>query len=246
MGRTHDFDRSRPPSLCSTDPVAHSLARPGGDYRGLAHRLHRLHPAAQTLDYAALTTLDADVALPIELKVEGQDIYKRLQANGFQAQFLGEHKPPATHYHLIAEHGEFYAEFLTPLVGGAHERGGKSKGTTQLGGVVTQNLRHLELLLHAPWTVILSRASGFPLEGETSILVANPASFISQKLLIQGKRNREERAKDTLYIHDTLENIWSHSRCFASRLAGENCAPVTCEGPPASGGGGRSSVWASD
>jgi hypothetical protein len=46
-------------------------------------------------------------------------------------------------------------------VGSAHERGGKSKATTQLGGVVSQNLRHLELLLHAPWTVILSRASGF-------------------------------------------------------------------------------------
>ena len=174
---------------------------------GWAHRLHRIHPAAQTLDYAPLTTLDADVALPIELKVEGQDIYQRLQANGFQAQFLGEHKPPSTHYHLTAERGEFYAEFLTPLVGSAHERGGKSKGTTQLGGVVSQSLRHLELLLRAPWTVILSRASGFPLEGENSILVANPASFISQKILIQRKRNREERAKDTLYIHDTLETF---------------------------------------
>ena len=128
---------------------------------GWAHRLHRLHPAAKTLDYAPLTTLDADVALPIDLKVEGQDIYQRLQANGFQAQFLGEHKPPSTHYHLTAERGEFYAEFLTPLVGSAHERGGKSKETTQLGGVVSQNLRHLELLLHAPWTVILSRANGF-------------------------------------------------------------------------------------
>ncbi len=30
-----DFDRSRRPSLRSTDRVAHSLARPGGDYRGL-------------------------------------------------------------------------------------------------------------------------------------------------------------------------------------------------------------------
>jgi hypothetical protein len=102
---------------------------------GWAHRLHRIHPAAQTLDYAPLTTLDADVALPIELKVEGQDIYQRLQANGFQAEFLGEHKPPSTHYHLTAERSEFYAEFLTPLVGSAHGRDGKSKGTTQLGGV---------------------------------------------------------------------------------------------------------------
>jgi hypothetical protein len=60
---------------------------------GWAHRLHRLHPAAQTLDYAPLTTLDADVALPIELQVEGQEIYQRSQANGFQARFLGRLRP---------------------------------------------------------------------------------------------------------------------------------------------------------
>jgi hypothetical protein len=94
---------------------------------GWAHRLHRLHPAAQTLDYAPLTTLDADVALPIELKVEGQDIYQRLQANGFQAQFLGEHKPPSTHYHLIAEPGEFYAEFFHPWWGAPMNAAARAK-----------------------------------------------------------------------------------------------------------------------
>jgi hypothetical protein len=31
---------------------------------GWAHRLYHLHPSAQTLDFAPLTTLDADVALP--------------------------------------------------------------------------------------------------------------------------------------------------------------------------------------
>jgi len=54
---------------------------------GWAHRLYRLHPAAQTLDYAPLTTLDADVAPPIDLKVEGQDIYQLLQANGLKRSF---------------------------------------------------------------------------------------------------------------------------------------------------------------
>src|SRR4029077_4640475 len=31
--------------------------------------------------------------------------------------------------------------------------------------------------------------------------------YLAKKILIQGKRNREERAKDTLFIHDTLETL---------------------------------------
>jgi hypothetical protein len=34
------------------------------DIGGWAHRLYRMHPYAQTLDYAPLMTLDADIALP--------------------------------------------------------------------------------------------------------------------------------------------------------------------------------------
>jgi hypothetical protein len=180
---------------------------------GWAHRLHRLHASARVLDYPPLTTLDADVALPSQLKVEGQGIYQRLIENGFQAEFLGDHKPPATHYHLTVEGaGGFYAEFLTPLIGSAHGRQGKSRGTTEVGSVVSQNLRYVELLLHAPWTVTLSGASGFPFDQERTVLVANPVSFVAQKVLVRSKRSREERAKDTLYIHDTLE-------AFGGRLA---------------------------
>jgi hypothetical protein len=39
-------------------------------YRCWAHRLHRLHHAAQALDYAPLTTLDPEVALPLESRVQ--------------------------------------------------------------------------------------------------------------------------------------------------------------------------------
>ena len=53
---------------------------------GWAHRLHRLHPAAQALDYAPLTTLDADVALPTRFRVAGQELYDRLTARGFEAE----------------------------------------------------------------------------------------------------------------------------------------------------------------
>jgi hypothetical protein len=37
------------------------------------------------------------------------------------------------------------------------------------------------------------------------INIANPVSYIVQKLLVSGKRKPSERAKDVLYIHDTLE-----------------------------------------
>lgn len=179
---------------------------------GWAHRLYRSHPLARRLDYPPLITLDADVALPGGLKVKGQDIHRRLIANGFQAEFLGHHRPPATHYQLSAQSGGLYAEFLTPLIGGVYARGGKKGATTRIAGVTSQRLRHVDLLLRAPWTVALSASDGFPFADEKQVLVANPASFMAQKILVHSRRNRSERAKDILYIHDTLET-------FGARIA---------------------------
>lgn len=39
------------------------------------------------------------------------------------------------------------------------------------------------------------------------MLVANPVSFLAQKASVHTKRNRSERAKDILYIHDTFETF---------------------------------------
>ena len=134
---------------------------------GWAHRLHRLHPLAQPLQYEPLATLDADVALPRRIRVAGDEIYQRLAANGFEAEFLGHHRPPAAHYRLTDPGIHFYAEFLTPLVGGAVGRTGKQNATQRVGGVSSQNLRYIEVLLAAPWSVALSAATGFPLANET-------------------------------------------------------------------------------
>jgi hypothetical protein len=178
---------------------------------GWAHRLHRSHPFAQPLQYEPLATLDADVALPRRLRVAGDEIYQRLAANGFEAEFLGRHRPPVAHYRLTDPGIHFYAEFLTPLVGGAVGRKGKETATQRVGGVSTQNLRYIEVLLAAPWSVTLSADNGFPLANETRVQIANPVSFLAQKILIHGRRNREERAKDILYMHDTIET-------FATRI----------------------------
>lgn len=172
---------------------------------GWAHRFYRLHPSARPVEYPPLTTLDADVALPIRLEVKEQDIGARLVANGFREELLGDHKPPATHYRLGDARSGFYAEFLTPLVGSQYDRKGTAKATDRVGGVTSQKLRHLDLLLNMPWQVELDESKGFPLAAPTQVQIPNPTCFLAQKLLIHSKRSPEERAKDILYIHDTVE-----------------------------------------
>jgi Nucleotidyltransferase len=70
---------------------------------------------------------------------------------------------------------------------------------------------HIEVLLAAPWSLALSAATGFPLANETPVQIANPASFLAHKILIHRRRTRDERAKDILYMHDTIET-------FATRI----------------------------
>jgi hypothetical protein len=133
-----------------------------------------------------------------------QNIRDRLAGNGFEEERLGRDNPPATHYRLGASKTGFYAEFLTPLSGAARERDGQPKAARRIAGVVSQQLRYLEILLYAPWTVEIGRSNGFSLAPK-EIRIANPASFLAHKLLIHGKRTRGKFSKDILYIHDTLE-----------------------------------------
>jgi hypothetical protein len=172
---------------------------------GWAHRLYRLHPGAQQVTYAALMTLDTDIAVPARLPVTGQDMRERLVSNGFEEERVGHDRPPATHYRLGDAKTGFYAEFLTPLFGAPHGRDGKPKATRRIGGVVSQQLRHLEILLNAPWAVDIDRSNGFLFVDPKRVQIANPASFLAHKVLIHNKRARGKGAKDILYIHDTLE-----------------------------------------
>lgn len=171
---------------------------------GWAHRLFRLHPLAQTLPYAPLMTRDTDVALPTGITVGQESLRERLLSRGFHEQFLGDDRPPVTHYQLGDRDAGFYAEFLTPLVGGEFRRDDTRDVTATIAGITAQKLRHFDVLLIAPWSVFL------PVGGDTGqpaarINIANPVSYIVQKLLVSGKRKPGERAKDVLYIHDTLE-----------------------------------------
>ena len=110
---------------------------------GWAHRLYRLHPDAQPVDYPPLSTLDADVALPPTLIAGEQGIHARLLAFGFKEEFFGEARPPTIHYHLGGETSGFYAEFLTPLVGSEYDRKHNRKAIREVAGASTQQLRHI-------------------------------------------------------------------------------------------------------
>jgi hypothetical protein len=178
---------------------------------GWAHRLYRLDPRAQKLAYPPLTTLDSDVAVPAKVEVKETNIRERLLAAGFKEVSVGEDRPPATHYHLGTQEG-FYAEFLTPLVGSEYGRRGERKATKEVGGIPSQQLPYIDILLLSPWSVGLDEARGYPFAPAKQVQIANPVTFLTQKILIQGVRDRRDRAKDALYIHDTIET-------FAANLA---------------------------
>ena len=171
---------------------------------GWAHRLHRLDPRANQLEYQPVFTRDTDLAFANTEPIEG-NIKTALLEHGFKEELSGEHKPPVTHYTLGQEQKGFYAEFLTPLVGSGMKRGGAVDATLEKAGVSAQKIRHLDILLVQPWTIKLEPLHGFPLSAPVDIQVANPLCFMVQKFLIQKYRKPDKQAKDILYIFDTLE-----------------------------------------
>lgn len=171
---------------------------------GWAHRLYRLDPRARKLDYLPLTTLDGDVAVPPRLKKEESTVRKRLLDAGFEEEFVGEDHPPATHYHDGKGSG-FYAEFLAPLEGSEYNRSGKRKATKEVGGISSQLLRYIDILLVSPWKAELGEENGYALSPKRTVQIANPASFLAQKVLIHEQRDYKDKAKDLLYMHDTVE-----------------------------------------
>jgi hypothetical protein len=190
---------------------------------GWAHRLYRHHPLARRLDYLPLTTLDGDVAVPPKLKAQESSVRKRLLDAGFEEEFVGQDRPPATHYHY-GKGGGFYAEFLSPLVGSEYDRKGRRKATQEVGGISSQLLRYIEILMISPWKVGLGKENGYPFSPKREVQIANPTSFLAQKLLIHEDREYKDRAKDLLYIHDTIE-AFSESLGELQKIFQKDVAP---------------------
>jgi hypothetical protein len=150
---------------------------------GWAHRLHRLDPRAIQPSYNAVVTRDADVAFDAEIRLEG-DIGAALKQAGFNKILMGEHVPPVSHFQFGEENVGFFIEFLTPLRGRGMRRDGSEDATMAAAGMTAQKLRHFNVLLTAPWKIDLVPLEQLPLAESTHLNVANPVSFIVQKLLI--------------------------------------------------------------
>lgn len=171
---------------------------------GWAHRLHHEHPLALAPTYTPVRTRDADVAFGARSRLAGT-IATALAAAGFREELSSDETPPVARYHLGTDDQGFYAEFLTPLVGGGIRRDGSADATESRAGIIAQKLRHIEVLLVAPWRMSVGGGESKRLPAPLEVRVANPASFVAQKLLIHGDRVPKKRAQDVLYIHDTIQ-----------------------------------------
>jgi hypothetical protein len=143
-------------------------------------------------------TLDVDLAIARDIPPAEESLHERL-AHDFRDEFEGGDRPPVTRYCLRNSAFGFYAEFLTPLVGSEVTRSGHRNVTKRILGVSAQALRHLDVLMVSPRAIPLSLH-----ENPVQVLVANPVSYIVQKLLVHARRKSDDRSKDVLYIHDTL------------------------------------------
>ena len=150
-------------------------------------------------------TGDVDIAIPLRLPTGGESLADRLERHGFEPAFLGNDSPPVTHYQLGHDDDAFYVEFLAPLVGSGLRRDGSPGATAGIAGVTAQKLRHIDVLLNEPWTVRLTEQGGFPVgRGALDVRIANPVSYLVQKILVLQDRKPGDQAKDLLYIHDTV------------------------------------------
>ena len=88
----------------------------------------------------------------------------------------------------------------------------------------SQLLRYIDVLLVSPWKVALGEENGYAFSPKRNVQIANPASFLAQKILIHGQRDYKDRAKDLLYIHDTIE-VFSETLYELQKLFRNDVAP---------------------
>jgi hypothetical protein len=164
---------------------------------GWAHRLLRLHPLAQGVEFESIRTQDVDLVIPGKIPPRGEELGRLLTQAGFTEHFLGEEQPPVTHYQL-GDEATFYAEFLTPLVGPP------KAATKEIAGVSAQALRYLDILMIEPWSIQLKEPE-YPVGFRAlEVRITNATSYLAQKILVLSKRSAADRAKDILYVHDTV------------------------------------------
>jgi len=178
---------------------------------GWAHRLHRLHPSALANLPQSLRTDDLDIATPNALSNSETPIDVLLRSADFTETFTGTESPPISRWMK----DKFKIEFLADLRGSSEKRG-KLDATVLVAGITAQKLRQVGVLLIDPWTVRLDGTTDPPIpNGAVEVRIANPTSYITQKILTMDDRKHGKRAKDILYVYDTV-------RAFAGGLGSLN------------------------
>ena len=169
------------------------------------HRLLQFHQLATPPAFEPLMTEDADVATPDRLPPRTVSLDTALKEGGFRARLSGDGNRPVTKYYPNGDENGLYIEFVSQLQGSGYTRDGEPNDVVAVSGVTAQRLRHVDLLLLEPWELELSKQRGFDVGAEALVVrVANPASYLAQKVLTLRKRKPAKQPKDALYIHDTL------------------------------------------
>jgi len=75
----------------------------------------------------------------------------------------------------------------------------------------------------SPWKVEPGEENGYPFSPKRKVQIANPTSFLAQKLLIHEEREPRDRAKDLLYIHDAID-VFSESLEELQKIFGQEIA----------------------
>jgi hypothetical protein len=145
-------------------------------------------------------TRDVDVALPRRLAAVLPRLDVLLAESAFDRKMEGTERPPVTRYLWPStENPESTVEFLTPALSSGE------KATLEIAGVVAQQLRFLDLLMHEPMILEVEEGSG-PTGFAGSVRVPRVGLFVWQKALTFPKRHdRQKRNKDLFYMYDLAE-----------------------------------------
>lgn len=145
-------------------------------------------------------TRDVDVALPRRLVSESPDLDLLLAESDFDRKMEGTERPPVTRYLWPStQNAESTVEFLTPALSSGE------KATLEIAGIVAQQLRFPDLLLHDPMVLEIEEGSG-PARFVGGVRVPRIGLFVWQKALTFSKRHDEQkRNKDLFYMYDLAE-----------------------------------------
>jgi hypothetical protein len=187
-------------SLDALGPYLEDLVLVGG----WAHRIFHLHPWARPLAFAPLATNDVDFAVPARTAPREPTLASLLAAAGYEARHKSIHtRPPLVRYQRA---DGVMIEFVADLKGSAHDRKGNSKEVLEVAGITAEQLRFVYPLLARPWSP--SPLPGFPVLGR--VRVANPVTYLFQKLLVNASRLPPKDANDLIYIVDTVDVFGDH------------------------------------